>query len=271
MSDQVQAPKQLSMSITAQKVRQLPDVELPDGYVLRGYHPGDEVGWSALLHMGGFTDWDPQKIITYLGKQRDRREGSRVVSRGGEIIAALFASRQKPIARSVDLNLAASRSTDERGKASGAVHTDILRRLTGTENSKRSRVFFLAKTAVAKTFASLRKSPAKVGLLDFLVTHPDHRGKGLGRVVCTAMLRALVDRDYESVILLTDDWRLPAINLYLSMGFVPEMTQEDMSSRWEAITNQLEELRMYHCGSEDNRSLVTDTYCIHHIQSPTHY
>ena len=37
----------------------------------------------------------------------------------------------------------------------------------------------------------------------------------------------------------TDDWRLPAIGLYLSMGFEPQMTREDMPRRWESIRRNL--------------------------------
>ncbi len=41
----------------------------------------------------------------------------------------------------------------------------------------------------------------------------------------------------------TDDWRLPAIGLYLSLGFDPVMEREDMPSRWRAIMAELEKPR----------------------------
>ena len=170
-------PKQLSMLVGADRVRLLPEVTLPQGYVLRGYLPGDEDGWAAVLRLGGFTDWERDRIDTFLVGP-ERREGSRVVSLDGQIVAATFASRGN--------------------------------------------------------------RPAGSGVLDFVVSHPDHRGKGLGRAVCTAVLRFLVDRGYAAVTLQTDDWRLPAISLYLSLGFVPQMTREDMPSRWEAVRHQIE-------------------------------
>ena len=40
--------------------------------------------------------------------------------------------------------------------------------------------------------------------------------------------------------LLTDDVRLPAIALYLSLGFAPDMTRDDMPGRWEKIMRQLD-------------------------------
>ena len=51
------------------------------------------------------------------------------------------------------------------------------------------------------------------------------------------------EQGYESIILLTDDWRLPAIGLYLSLGFDPVMEREDMPSRWQAIMAELEKPR----------------------------
>jgi hypothetical protein len=45
------------------------------------------------------------------------------------------------------------------------------------------------------------------------------------------------------MILLTDDWRLPAIGLYLSLGFVPRMTHKDMPDRWDAIMQRLKSSR----------------------------
>ena len=113
--------------------------------------------------------------------------------------------------------------------------------LADPERREGSRVVSLGRDIVAATFASPQQFPSRAGVLDYVVSHPNHRGKGLGRAVCTAVLRFFVDRGYESVVLLTDDWRLPAIGLYLSLGFVPEMTRGDMPSRWKAVMARLEE------------------------------
>jgi mycothiol synthase len=58
-------------------------------------------------------------------------------------------------------------------------------------------------------------------------------------VVCTEVVRGLIEKSYASVVLYTDDWRLPAIGLYLSMGFEPRMDREDMPGRWERIRAKL--------------------------------
>lgn len=105
---------------------------------------------------------------------------------------------------------------------------------------------------VASTFASRMPAdrvspvtgkpgePLREGVLDYVATHPDHQGRGLGRVTCTAVSRYLVAQGCEMVSLLTDDWRLAAINLYLSLGFEPVMNREDMPERWAKVRAELE-------------------------------
>ena len=83
--------------------------------------------------------------------------------------------------------------------------------------------------------------PSDEGVIDYVVTHPDHRGKGLGRATCTEVARFLVSRGCKAVSLNSDDWRLPAIHIYLSMGFVPVMNREDMPARWAAVYQKLKE------------------------------
>ena len=59
--------------------------------------------------------------------------------------------------------------------------------------------------------------------LDYVVSHSDYRGLGLGRIVCESVVKYCVDIGRNDVILHTDDWRIPALGLYLSMGFVPNL------------------------------------------------
>ena len=92
--------------------------------------------------------------------------------------------------------------------------------------------------AVAATFAT-RGEGEQVGPLDYVVCHPQHQNKKLGRAVCTAVLRFWAGRGCGRVTLLTDDWRLPAIKLYHNLGFVPVWGREDMPGRWRAIYAEL--------------------------------
>jgi len=76
------------------------------------------------------------------------------------------------------------------------------------------------------------------GELDF-VADPAHKGHGLGLAVCSAVVRLLQDRGYEHIYLTTDDWRLPAISIYLRMGFEPLMYQDGMAERWAAVRSKM--------------------------------
>ena len=181
--------KQLTMVIDATAVGRLPDVELPAGYVVRRYRPGDVSSWAVTLQKGGFESWDEAQVEAFL-EVAERREGSSLVEFQGSIVAATFASRVS--------------------------NRPPMSAVSGADSSEE-------------------------GVIDYVVTHPDHRGKGLGRATCTEVARFLVSRGCKAVSLNTDDWRLPAIHLYLSMGLRPVMTREDMPSRWADVYRKLKE------------------------------
>jgi mycothiol synthase len=111
--------------------------------------------------------------------------------------------------------------------------------LRDLERREGSSVVVRGGRIVAATFASRQNSPRRAGVLDYVVCHPEYRGLGLGRAVCVAVLRFFAGRGYDSAVLLTDDWRLPAVGLYLSLGFTPEMTRDDMPARWETVRKEL--------------------------------
>ena len=112
--------------------------------------------------------------------------------------------------------------------------------LEDPERRQGTRVVARGELVVSTTFASRRNLGHHVGMLDFVATHPEHRRRGLSRAVCTGVLRFFVDAGYREVILDTDDWRLPAIQMYLSMGFEPVMRREDMPARWESVMAKLD-------------------------------
>ena len=128
----------------------------------------------------------------------------------------------------------------------------VLEYMEDAERREGSRVVEHDGRIVAATFASrTSKQPDNTacsdddssvqGVLDYVVTHPDHRGRGLGRATCTEVARFLVGRGCKAVSLGTDDWRLPAIHLYLSMGFRPIIDRNDMPERWTAVYKNLKE------------------------------
>ena len=77
------------------------------------------------------------------------------------------------------------------------------------------------------------------GELGWVAAHPDHKGKGLGKTVCAAVVGRLLRGGYSSIYLNTDDERLPAIKTYLTLGFRPLILTADMTARWQALCETL--------------------------------
>ena len=78
------------------------------------------------------------------------------------------------------------------------------------------------------------------GELGWVAGHPQHSGRGLGMAVCAAVVRRLLRAGYRNIYLRTDDWRLPAIRIYLKLGFAPFLFAPDMEARWRAVCQQID-------------------------------
>ena len=73
----------------------------------------------------------------------------------------------------------------------------------------------------------------------WVAADPDHRGRKLGTLVSGAATRRLVEAGYRRIYLLTDDFRLPAIRIYLALGYTPLYHAPDMPERWQSVLQQL--------------------------------
>ncbi|NQW17290.1 MAG: GNAT family N-acetyltransferase [Chloroflexi bacterium] len=73
------------------------------------------------------------------------------------------------------------------------------------------------------------------GSLGWLVTDPEHTGKGLGTLVVSAVDNRLKAEGFGKAYLSTDDFRLPAISIYLKQGWKPRLHIEGMAPRWRDI------------------------------------
>jgi len=67
----------------------------------------------------------------------------------------------------------------------------------------------------------------------------EYRGKGLGRAVCAAVLHQMYNEGVKEVMLQTDEFRIAAITLYLSLGFVPYFIDDTMEGRWDGVMKEL--------------------------------
>jgi mycothiol synthase len=103
--------------------------------------------------------------------------------------------------------------------------------------------FVVAARGVPVATASARLMPEVYpgsGYLHWVAVDADHRGKHLGRVVSLAVLRAFRELGCHDAVLETDPPRLPAIRLYLGLGFRPEHVASEHDAVWRGILSDLE-------------------------------
>ncbi len=73
--------------------------------------------------------------------------------------------------------------------------------------------------------------------LGWVAVSPADRGRGLGLAVCAALTRQLLKSGETKVFLSTQDHRLAALKIYLSLGFHPVVRGK--GERWRAVHEQL--------------------------------
>lgn len=113
-------------------------------------------------------------------------------------------------------------------------------RLTHAEDVE--AVYVATYEDVPVATASARVAPGQwgnAGYLHWVGVHPAHRGKGLGRLVTLRVLYHFARSGRPEAVLETDDTRLPAIRIYLDLGFVPEPIKPGHAERWQAILEAL--------------------------------
>jgi mycothiol synthase len=93
---------------------------------------------------------------------------------------------------------------------------------------------------IAGTAAAWRSdSEPDAGYLHMLGVMPHHRGKGLGAALVIGTLHYTRSEGLTTQRLLTDDWRLPAIRLYLDLGYDPLWTDCSHPRRWRKIARAI--------------------------------
>jgi uncharacterized protein (DUF2132 family)/predicted GNAT family acetyltransferase len=70
--------------------------------------------------------------------------------------------------------------------------------------------------------------------LGWVAVAPEHRGRGLGRAVCSAVVAALLEAGHTRIIGSTQDERVQALRIYLAMGFSP-VQRPEKAARWAAV------------------------------------
>jgi len=102
------------------------------------------------------------------------------------------------------------------------------------------RVFVIehAGEVVGTASAWLADGEPGAGYLHMLGVLDEHRGKRLGAALACAALRYTSGEGFDVQRLLTDDWRVPAIRLYLALGYDPLMMDRTHPARWAAIAKK---------------------------------
>lgn len=77
------------------------------------------------------------------------------------------------------------------------------------------------------------------GEICLVYVHSDHRRRGLGRAMTLAALQRLFEVGYANIYLNVMDERLPALNMYLSLGFTPLLYTPEVTGRWQEICAEL--------------------------------
>ena len=102
-------------------------------------------------------------------------------------------------------------------------------------------IFFIEEIATGRLAATAMANRASIagqssgGEYGWVGVDPDFRGKRLSAIVGAAVIERFRREGYRDLYLLTDDFRIPAIRLYLSEGWEPLLLNEDLRARWQKL------------------------------------
>lgn len=107
-----------------------------------------------------------------------------------------------------------------------------------------SRVLFLAGPAgedigTVTAWSNTSLTDHEIGQIHWVALVSVARGQGLARPMVAAACALLHQRGYHEACLETNTRRIPALNLYLSLGFMPFVRNETEGRAWRAVAQQL--------------------------------
>jgi mycothiol synthase len=156
-----------------------------------------------------------------------------------------------PVSLAPGLVLRAYRAGDEEGwyavmEKAGFGHWDQERFLPFFRRLLPEGLFFGVDAATGRIVATaqalhgLSDQHPFGGELGWVAGDPAYRGRGLGMAVCAAVTQRFLQAGYTRIYLKTDDFRLPALKIYLKLGYKPFLFAPDMAERWRAVCDQLD-------------------------------
>ncbi len=103
-----------------------------------------------------------------------------------------------------------------------------------------NKCFFLLENEKAvATITVICNYEKKEGYIHMVACREESRGKGYGTLLSRWASIILKKESMETAYLTTDDWRIPAIKSYLSVGFVPDTSTEEFRERWNKVNEQI--------------------------------
>ena len=79
----------------------------------------------------------------------------------------------------------------------------------------------------------------KQGRVHWVAIVPEMQGKGLSKPLLSNVLIRMRDLGHQRAYLVTQPFRIPAINLYRDFGFVPHIRDERDRTEWQNISHKL--------------------------------
>lgn len=77
------------------------------------------------------------------------------------------------------------------------------------------------------------------GRVHWVAIVPEMQGKGLAKPLLSAILWRLRDLGHRHAYLTTSSQRVPALNLYLSFGFMPSVKSDEQLVAWRELAGKL--------------------------------
>lgn len=94
--------------------------------------------------------------------------------------------------------------------------------------------------------------PDTCSVLHMVGICPEHGGRHLGQLVSAAAMHEAVREGFQKMALRTDPSRIPAIKIYLRLGFRPQIIHEAHIGLWKKILRDI--------GKEDLADCIPETY-----------
>lgn len=92
---------------------------------------------------------------------------------------------------------------------------------------------------MAASSAACLDGERRKGDLHMVSTKEEYKGLGLGKAVCAECVKRFLREGVREADLSTDDFRKPAIAIYLKLGFRPWLYEDDMRGRWVTVLNEM--------------------------------